>query len=79
LAGLRWLNENNNPHRTVIFGLADRDEWEPADVALIVLKCPTLLVNHTRHSLESYFCDAAEIEIILLARDAATGTRLTDR
>ena len=73
LAGLRWLRDDNDPYRAMVFGLADRDEWKPADVASLVHKFPTLLVNETRHSLESHFCDATEVEAILLARDAATG------
>lgn len=73
LSGLRWLNDNNDPAKDVIFGLADRDEWDSTDVSAMIAKSPNLLVNQSRHSLESYFCDPDELESILLARDAASG------
>jgi hypothetical protein len=73
LAGLQWLRATNDPAKDVIFGLADRDEWEPGDVATLKAELPTLLVNETRHSLESYFCVRDELVAILQARDAHTG------
>jgi hypothetical protein len=74
LAGLRWLQEHNDPDKDVIFGLADRDEWEPGDIAALQVELPTLLVNESRHSLESYFCDPDELDAALQTRDTATGT-----
>lgn len=73
VSGLRWLRDNNDPAQAVIFGLADRDEWEADDLAALAGELPTLLVNPQRHSLESYFCDPDEIELILGERDAVTG------
>jgi hypothetical protein len=75
LSGLQWLKANDDPAKDVIFGLADRDEWEAPEIASMVGELPSLLVNPSRHSLESYFCDPDELETILLARDSASGTR----
>lgn len=76
LSGLRWLQENDDPLKDVVFGLADRDEWEQADVAALQNNSPTLLVNQSRHSLQSYFCVPEEIESILSHRDAESGASL---
>ena len=38
-----------------------------------VAELPTLLVNQSRHSLESYFCDPDQLEAVLVAHDAAAG------
>lgn len=67
LSGLRRLNEADDPFKDSIFGLADRDEWQAADVAALKAELPTLLVNESRHSLESYFCDPDELEAALTA------------
>jgi hypothetical protein len=74
LSGLRWLKAENDPARDSVFGLADRDEWEASDVAALVAELPTLLVNQSRHSLESYFCEPEQLEAVLIARDATTLT-----
>jgi hypothetical protein len=61
LKGLKWLHDENAEDREKIFGLADRDEWDAADVLNVKAERPTLLVNEDRHSIESYFCDPAEL------------------
>lgn len=74
LSGLSWLQTNNDPLLASIFGLADRDEWQPHQTAALQAELPRLLVNLQRHSLESYFCDPDELQAILEARDVATSS-----
>jgi len=73
LSGLRCLQETNDPAKDIIFGLADRDEWETDDITALQARLPTLLVNQSRHSLESCFCDPDEIEATLNSQDTASG------
>ncbi len=73
LDGLRWLRDNRSPFEKAVFGLADRDEWELAEISALQTQLPQVLVNLDRHALESYFCDPDELEPILRGQDAKTG------
>ena len=52
-----------------LYGLVDRDEWDPSTIAEYAASYPELLINPARHCLESYFTDPDEIEPALLAKD----------
>jgi hypothetical protein len=52
-----------------LYGLVDRDEWDLTTIAEYGANYPALLINPTRHCLESYFTDPDEIEPALLAKD----------
>jgi hypothetical protein len=64
----RSLLELANPPE--VFALRDRDEWDTPRAAAAQRASPNLLVNLSRHCLESYFCEPDELIVILLARDA---------
>ena len=69
LKGLRWLRDYGGDPQTV-FGLADRDEWEPATIQAMTQELPRLRVNEKRHCLESYFSDPEETIATLVHKDA---------
>jgi hypothetical protein len=64
----RALPELGNP--AGVFALRDRDEWDGPRVAVAQAAARNLLVNVSRHCLESYFCDPDELIAVLLAKDA---------
>src|SRR5207245_7356041 len=53
------------------YALRDRDAWDAARMATARAANPRLLVNPSRHCIESYFCDPDEVVSALLAQDAA--------
>jgi hypothetical protein len=70
LAVLEWFRDHGgNPTR--LYGLVDRDEWDPGTIAAQAHALPQLRINPRRHALESYFCDPGEIGPALLAQNAA--------
>ena len=54
-----------------VFAIQDRDQWDAAKIAQVRANHPRLLVNASRHTLESYFCDPAEVSAALLNKDPA--------
>ncbi len=69
LNALDWQRSKPQPVSPEIYGLVDRDEWDAATIAAQREADPCLLVNPSRHCLESYFTDPHEIEAALLAKD----------
>jgi hypothetical protein len=70
LNALAWFrDQGGNPGN--LFGLVDRDEWDAATISSRTTSLPQLRVNPQRHSLESYFCDPAEIRPVLGAQTPA--------
>jgi hypothetical protein len=65
----RALPELGNPAEAS--ALRDRDEWDAPRAAVVQAAAGNLLVNLSRHCLESYFCDPDELVAVLLAKDAA--------
>jgi hypothetical protein len=65
----RSLPELGNPAEA--FALRDRDEWDGPRATAAQAAAGNLLVNVTRHCLESYFCDPDELVAVLLAKDGA--------
>ena len=62
LNALEWQRSEPRPVSPEIYGLVDRDEWDAATIAVQCAADPRLLVNPSRHCLESYFVDPQEIE-----------------
>ena len=70
LAALEWFrDQGGNPDN--LFGLVDRDEWEPDIVAAQTAALPQLRVVAERDCLESFFTDPDELEPSLKAEDPA--------
>ncbi|HEY3966381.1 MAG TPA: hypothetical protein VGM05_17605 [Planctomycetaceae bacterium] len=70
IGGLEWLRDHAGDPAHV-FGLVDRDEWTSKAAQLVKQALPRLLVNESRHCLESYFCDPDELDAALQSRDVA--------
>jgi hypothetical protein len=68
LEALDWQGAQA-PTTPKLYGLVDRDEWDAATLTARRAAYPSLLVNPSRHCLESYFTDPQEIEAALLAKD----------
>lgn len=68
LTALEWFRDHggNPPH---LFGLVDRDEWDPATIVAQTAALPQLRVVPGRDCLESYFADPDELEPSLRAED----------
>ena len=69
LQGLLWYRDVASPPPGQLFGLVDRDEWDAPTLSAKRAEIPRLLVNESRHCVESYFIDPAEIEAALLEKD----------
>jgi hypothetical protein len=66
LNALTWFRDHGgNPAN--LLGLVDRDEWDQPTISYRTKDLPQLRVNVQRHSLESYFCDPAELRPALKA------------
>ena len=63
--------------RGMLFGIVDRDDWDPAETARQLAETPGLRVNPARHTLESYFCNLDDLQSALsdssLLQGPATG------
>jgi hypothetical protein len=68
LQGLIWYRDLPNPPSGELYGLVDRDEWDATTVSAKLADIPRLLVNLSRHCLESYFIDPSEIGSALRAK-----------
>jgi hypothetical protein len=58
-----------------VHGIVDRDEWEQTAVEQQRSALPGLRVNPTRHCLESYFCDPADLKAALAVSSLPNGAR----
>jgi hypothetical protein len=73
---LAWFRDHGGDPGN-LFGLVDRDEWDQEAISYRSRELPQLRVNEQRHSLESYFCDPAELRPALKADIASQNkTRL---
>ncbi len=71
LEGLGWYTGEHRQTWGNLYGLVDRDEWDLSSIVAKTRENPQLLVNPSRHCLESYFIEPSELAAALTAKDGA--------